>query len=192
VVLNSLAPRFVGDFQKGIDYIGDLKEFEKQFGAHCKLAQAYGNYKISVHSGSDKFSAFPIVGRLTECRLHLKTAGTSWLEAARTIACTEPALYRDLHKGAFDGLLQALKLYHITADFTKIPKLETLSDKQLPELMEMVEARQLIHITYGYLLNEKSLRPRFFAAMHQHEETYCQFLDRHFRRHFEALGIPRV
>ncbi len=190
VILNSLAPRFIGEFQKGIDYIGDLGIFEQQFKVHCQIAQAYGNYKISVHSGSDKFSAFPIVGKHTDCRLHLKTAGTSWLEAARVLTVKEPALYRDLHQAAFDGLDQALKLYHITADFDKIPKLDTLTDEQLPDLMEMVEARQLIHITYGYLLNEPSIRPRFFAAMHKHEETYYQFLVKHFRRHLDALGIP--
>ncbi len=191
VVLNSLAPRFIGEFQKGIDYIGDLGVFEKQFAIHCKISQAYGNYKISVHSGSDKFSAFPIVGRHTEQRLHLKTAGTSWLEAVRVLTVKEPKLYRDLHKAAFEGLPQALKLYHITADFSKIPDVDSLSDAQLPDLMEMIEARQLIHITYGYLLNHQDIRPRFFAAMHLHEETYYAFLEKHFRRHFDTLGIPR-
>ncbi len=86
VKFESLAPRFVGEFQKGIDYIGDLQEFEKQFKQHVDIAETFGSYKLSVHSGSDKFSVFPIIGRLTRGKFHLKTAGTSWLEAAHAIA----------------------------------------------------------------------------------------------------------
>jgi hypothetical protein len=191
VILNSLAPRFIGDFQKGIDYIGDLGEFERQFATHCKIAQTYGNYKISVHSGSDKFSAFPVVGRLTAHRLHLKTAGTSWLESLRALSQVEPALYRQVHQAAYDGLAQALKLYHITADFTKVPKLETLSDAQLPGLLEQIEARQLLHITYGHILHVPAIRPAFFAALHRHEAAYNQCLVKHFRRHLDTLAVPR-
>jgi hypothetical protein len=63
VAVNSLAPRFVGEFQKGIDYIGDTAEFERQFAVHCAIARRYGGYKVSIHSGSDKFSVYPAIGR---------------------------------------------------------------------------------------------------------------------------------
>ncbi len=91
-----LAPRFVGDFEKGIDYKGDLKAFESCLAEHVQIAKDYGPYKISVHSGSDKFSIYPIVGRVTGGQFHLKTAGTSYLEALRVVARFEPALMRDI------------------------------------------------------------------------------------------------
>jgi hypothetical protein len=58
---------------------------------HARIAGKLG-YKISVHSGSDKFSVFPVIGEKTRGRYHLKTAGTNWLEAVRVIAETDPAL----------------------------------------------------------------------------------------------------
>lgn len=139
----SLAPRFVGEFQKGIDYIGDLAEFERHLALHVAIAKHFGNYKISVHSGSDKFKAFPVIGRLTGGRFHLKTAGTSWLEAVRAIAQVRPALYRAMHAQSLKGLNDARKLYHVTSDFAKVPDISKLKDSELPALMEMNEARQL-------------------------------------------------
>ena len=81
----SLAPRFVGEFEKGIDYKGDLLVLEKSLRDHVSIAQRYGPYKISIHSGSDKFSAYPIIGGVCGDLLHGKAAGTSYLEALRVI-----------------------------------------------------------------------------------------------------------
>ncbi len=86
----TIAPKFTGRFNKGVDYVGDLAQFEQEFSddlaviAHA--VQAYGlpaNLKLSVHSGSDKFSLYPIIRRTLPkfgAGLHLKTAGTTWLE----------------------------------------------------------------------------------------------------------------
>ncbi|MFT3992388.1 MAG: tagaturonate epimerase family protein [Luteolibacter sp.] len=86
----TIAPKFTGRFNKGVDYVGDLAQFEKEF--HDDLAviafavEHYGlpeNLKLSVHSGSDKFSLYPIIRRTLpkfNAGLHLKTAGTTWLE----------------------------------------------------------------------------------------------------------------
>jgi hypothetical protein len=120
VMVNSLAPRFIGEFQKGIDYIGDVKEFEAQFAVHCDVARAYG-YKISIRSGSDKFSVYPAIGKHTAMRLHLKTAGTSWLEAVRVIARHNPALFRKMLANAFICFADATKLYHVTTNLAAIP-----------------------------------------------------------------------
>ncbi len=190
VEFSSLAPRFIGEFQKAIDYIGDLAEFDRQFKVHAEIAQAYGNYKVSVHSGSDKFAVYPAIGRETRGYLHLKTAGTSWLVAVAVIAAHDPELYRAMHKCAEENFNAMLKLYHITADITKIPALETLSDAQLPALMEMPEARQMLHITYGPILTS-ALRGRFFAAMHRFEDEYAAAIERHFDKHLSLLGLPR-
>ena len=190
IEFSSLAPRFVGEFQKGIDYIGDLKEFDAQFIVHAQIAKTYGNYKVSVHSGSDKFSVYPTVGRETSGYLHLKTAGTSWLVAVEVLAKCDPQLYRDMHKCALENVNEMLKLYHITADFNKIPALDTLSDAQLPALMEMAEARQLLHINYGPILTG-SLRERFFKAMHKFEKEYTEAVRKHFDKHISLLGVPK-
>lgn len=189
IEFSSLAPRFVGEFQKAIDYIGDLAEFDRQFACHADIAKSYGNYKISVHSGSDKFAVYPTVGRETGGFLHLKTAGTSWLVAVEVISRCEPSLYRDMHKCALENFNDMLKLYHITADITRIPALDTLSDEQLPALMDMPEARQLLHITYGPILTS-GLRSRFFTAMHKFEKEYDEAIRRHFDKHISLLGVP--
>jgi hypothetical protein len=190
VVVNSLAPRFIGEFQKAIDYIGDVKEFEKQFRIHCEIAKAHGNYKVSVHSGSDKFSVYPVIGKCTGLKLHLKTAGTSWLEAVRCIAQCSPALYRKLHKKAFVYFENASKFYHITADLSKIKDIDAVPDSDLPEFLVTNESRQLLHITYGGLLNDPELRGDFFAALNAHEDAFYDIVEKHFVKHVSLLGIP--
>src|SRR6185295_904952 len=92
----SLAPRFVGEFEKGIDYRGNLKRFEASLREHVAIAKFCGPYKISVHSGSDKFSAYPVIGRVCGELLHVKTAGTSYLEALRVVARTAPKLFAEI------------------------------------------------------------------------------------------------
>jgi hypothetical protein len=191
IVVESLAPRFIGEFQKAIDYIGDLKEFEKQFNVHCQIAKTYGNYKISVHSGSDKFSAYPAIGKWTNGRLHVKTAGTSWLEAVRVIAIKEPGLYREIHQVALDSYQEALKFYHITADFNKIKPLDELSDEELPEYLDLPESRQLIHIIYGFVMQNSMLREKLYNALYTHEEFHYQLIRDHIRKHVTLLGRPK-
>ncbi len=90
VPVQTIAPKFTGRFNKGVDYVGDLAQFEREF--HDDLAviahsiTRYGlpaNLKLSVHSGSDKFSLYPIIRRTLPkfaAGVHLKTAGTTWLE----------------------------------------------------------------------------------------------------------------
>ena len=191
VEFTSLAPRFIGEFQKAIDYIGDPKEFDRQFKVHADIARNNGDYKVSIHSGSDKFTVYPTIGEMTNMRLHLKTAGTSWLEAVTTIAENDPVLYRVMHKCALDNFNDMLALYHITADISKIPNVDEMYDEDLPQLMEMAEARQLLHITYGPILNDKAIRPLFFAAMHKFEKEYTERLKKHFEKHLSLLGVPR-
>ncbi|MHB9138136.1 MAG: tagaturonate epimerase family protein [Victivallaceae bacterium] len=191
VKFTSLAPRFIGEFQKAVDYIGDPAEFARQFEVHAAIAKTYGDYKVSIHSGSDKFMVYPTIGKMTGMRLHLKTAGTSWLEAVRVISENDPELYRLMHKCALANFSDMLRLYHITADINKVPNVDTMPDKDLPGLMEMNEARQLLHITYGPILRDKTIRPLFFAAMHKFEKQYCETLKAHFEKHLSLLGVPK-
>ena len=98
----SLAPCDVGRFEKGVDYIpstglcGDLTEFAADFAGHAAIARAFGPYKLSLHSGSDKFSIYQIAAEQAGGLVHLKTAGTSYLEALRAVAVVDPALFRDI------------------------------------------------------------------------------------------------
>jgi hypothetical protein len=194
VKIVSLAPRFVGEFQKGIDYRGDVHEFENDFLLHAKIAEKMG-YKISVHSGSDKFSIFPIVGRLTGGKYHLKTAGTNWLEAVRVIAAQDPKLYREIHTFALENLSEARKYYHVIADVSKIPDLGAVSDAQLVDYLDKDDSRQVLHITYGLILLAKSddgaslFSDRIYEVLNTHESEYILALKKHIGRHLADLGI---
>jgi len=193
----SLAPKFTGQFQKGIDYIGDKAKFEQQFAAHALIAENLGPYKISVHSGSDKFSIFPLVGQHTGGYFHLKTAGTSWLEAVRVITVKNPALYRRMHEFALEHFEQDRASYHVTTDLAAIPPVDSLADSDLPALMDKVDSRQLLHITYGSLLSCRDgagaflFRDEIYGALYDYEQTYYQMLERHIGRHIETLGVKR-
>jgi hypothetical protein len=194
VKVNSLAPRFCGEFQKGIDYIGDLDQFEREFKEHYQIAAHFG-YKISVHSGSDKFSVFPIIGRESHGCYHLKTAGTNWLEAVRVIIAVDPALYREIHTFGLNHFEEATKYYHVTTDLNKIPDLSSLTDDQLPELMNQNDARQLLHITYGLILKAKDAhgqsiyRDRIYRCLNENEDLYYKFLHGHIGKHLNKLGL---
>ncbi|HRV72783.1 MAG TPA: tagaturonate epimerase family protein [Eubacteriales bacterium] len=192
VELATVAPRFCGEFQKGIDYIGDLKQFESEMAVHAAVARRFG-YKLSIHSGSDKLSVFPIIGRLTLGNFHVKTAGTNWLEAMRVTAETDPKLYREVHAYALVAFHEAKKYYHVTTNLNNIPALDTLTDAQLPELFTQNDARQLIHITYGLILSAKDengnslYRDRLYANWREHDELYAKRLEQHIGRHLELL-----
>jgi tagaturonate epimerase len=90
IPIQTVAPRFPGRFNKGVDYAGNVGQFEREFGAHLAVIAyarlAYGlpgNLKLSVHSGSDKFSIYEPMRRALrrfDAGIHLKTAGTTWLE----------------------------------------------------------------------------------------------------------------
>ena len=93
VRFTSLAPRFIGRFEKGVDYIGDLSALDAELARHAEVTAYFGTYKLSLHSGSDKFSVYPLIARYWGGCLHVKTAGTSYLEALRGLAEAEPALF---------------------------------------------------------------------------------------------------
>lgn len=192
VGLVTVAPRFCGEFQKGIDYIGDLAQFESELKVHAAIARHFG-YKLSIHSGSDKFSTFELIGKYTKGNFHVKTAGTNWLEAMRAVAAADPKLYREVHKYALSRFEDATKFYHVTTDLTKIPDIDTLSDEELPTLFTMNDARQLIHITYGFILTDKNekgeyvFKDRLYKFWRENEDVYAAMLEKHIGHHAELL-----
>jgi len=193
VHLKTLAPRFAGEFQKGIDYIGDLKQFEQELIIHETIALAH-DYRLSVHSGSDKFSIFPLLAKHIGRPFHVKTAGTNWLEAMHVVALTDPSLYRRMHAHALARFKAATAFYVVTTDLSKIKPLDKVSDEQLGDYLKDNNARQLLHITYGYLLQDKDeqgaylFRDEFFALLAKEEELYRNLLAKHIGKHFELLG----
>jgi len=191
IKINSLAPRFIGEFQKAVDYIGDIPEFQRQFSLHCDIAREFGTYKISVHSGSDKFSVYPIIGKQTKGVLHLKTAGTSWLEAVSTIAEADPDLYRCIHDKAFESFKENTKFYHITADPAAIPPVSGKKDFELINYINDANLRQTLHIAYGAVLGDSGLGPEVYESLRKNEKLHYRKLQTHLEKHINLLGINR-
>lgn len=187
VEVKSVAPRFIGEFQKGIDYIGDIKVFEEQFAVHAAIAESFG-YKLSIHSGSDKFSVFPIIEKYTRGKVHLKTAGTNWLEAMKIIAKKDPGLYRRIHDFALKNALEKAKaFYHVDVTEEKVPQINDVCDEKLYTLLENDMERQLIHITYGFILDEKEFNEKLFSTWRKHDEEYAVSLAAHIKKHLRTF-----
>ena len=183
----SLAPRYVGAFEKGVDYIGSLDAFEKSFAGHLAVSRTFGPYKLSLHSGSDKLSIYPIVSRLSGSLFHVKTAGTSYLEALRTVARLEPGLFRKIVGFARERYPSDRATYHVSADLSMMPDIGALPDDALQDLLEDFHAREVLHVTYGSVINRPDLRPDFFEALIRNEKEYGRIIEAHFDRHLNAL-----
>jgi hypothetical protein len=193
----SLAPRYVGSFEKGVDYIapgahrpeeGTTDAFAADFAGHAAIARALGPYKLSLHSGSDKFSIYGIASKLARGLIHLKTAGTSYLEALRAAAAFDPALFREILAFAIDRYETDKASYHVSARLAAVPRPETLADRDLPGVLEQFDARQVLHITFGSVLTAPALKDRLVAGLACNEETYYDALERHFIRHLKPLA----
>jgi hypothetical protein len=185
----SLAPRFVGRFEKGVDYIGDMAAFEASFAQHVAVMRHLGPYKLSLHSGSDKFSIYPIFAKYAGELVHLKTAGTSYLEALRAIAGIDPALFRDILAFALERYDQDRATYHVSADASRVPRPDQLTDDELASVLDQFDGRQVLHVTFGSVLTATDeaggyrFRDRLLEALESDEEAYYAALDAHFERH---------
>jgi hypothetical protein len=190
----SLAPRYIGRFEKGVDYIGDLDAFEADFARHVAIARTLGPYKLSLHSGSDKFSIYPIAARQAGDLVHLKTAGTSYLEALRAISSIEPDLFRDILAFAFRHYDEDRASYHVSADPAKVSQPDQLSDDQLDSVLDDFDGREMLHVTFGSVLTSRAgdgsyrFRDRLLAALKADEETHYAALEAHFDRHIAPFG----
>jgi hypothetical protein len=183
----SLAPRFVGKFEKGVDYIGDLAAFETCIAGHAAISRQLGPYKISLHSGSDKYSIYPAAMRQTHGLVHLKTAGTSYLEALRTVAVFDSDLLGDIYIFARQHYDADKASYHVSAELSRAPLPENV--KNWTGLLDQFDAREILHVTFGSVLTGKSasgqwlFRDRFMSLLRSHPEAYAANLEKHFDRH---------
>lgn len=181
----SLAPRYVGSFEKGIDYIGDLDELRKDLAGHAEVARALGPYKLSLHSGSDKFSVYPLITKAAQGLVHLKTAGTSYLEALRVIATENPELFKRILDLAHERFQEDRKSYHLSCELSRVPTSFQMRDKELPGLLEQNDARQVLHVTFGSALDAFGTEIR--RVLNEHKDKYYETLAAHFEQHLRPF-----
>ncbi len=189
----SLAPRLIGDFEKGIDYKGDLNVFEDHYCQHISIARYCGPYKLSIHSGSDKFSIYPIIGRLSGDLLHVKTAGTSYLEALRVVCRTDKKLFRemaDFCRGRYDT---DKATYHVSAKLSDIPS--NMADSEMEQwFLEHNAGRQVLHVTFGSLLQTgktntgRPFKSALLDNLADNAGLYSEALEKHLGKHLSLLG----
>lgn len=184
VRVTSLAPRFIGRFEKGVDYIGDLDALRENLNQHAKIARHF-NYKLSLHSGSDKLSMYPLFAASTHGLAHVKTAGTSYLEALRTIANVNPDLFRDILTLARERYETDRATYHVSAEVSRVRDSAALSDEQLPDLLNEFDAREVLHVTFGSALHQ--FRSEIYTTLRDHEDEYAETLEKHFEKHLEPF-----
>jgi len=170
----TIAPKFTGRFNKGVDYVGDIKKFAIEFEEDLLVidfaVKEFGlpeNLKLSIHSGSDKFSIYPVMGNLIkkyDKGIHIKTAGTTWLEEVIGLAEAGGeglAIAKKIYEKALQHRDEVIPPYAtvIDIDFSKIPVLEEVlswDSKKFAETLRHVQSnpnynpnfRQLIHIAF--------------------------------------------
>jgi len=180
VKFTSLAPRFIGRFEKGVDYIGDLNALDAEMARHAAVTAHFGTYKLSLHSGSDKFSVYPLIVKHWGERIHVKTAGTSYLEALRTLTVTEPALFERIWVLGLERYATDRATYHVSADVALVP-----AGLALPALLDDFHAREILHVTFGSALAQFGTEIK--AALVKHADVYNANLQKHFRKHLDLL-----
>ncbi|QDU63499.1 hypothetical protein Pan216_43790 [Planctomycetes bacterium Pan216] len=199
--LVSLAPRFIGDFEKGVDFKGDAALLEKSLHDHAAIAELLGPYKLSLHSGSDKLSMYAALSRATKGRLHVKTAGTSYLEALRVAARHDESLFRAIIDFSRERYDTDKATYHVSAKLDSAPTTKEVADvteleRHYLEKWEDVPAgkgftapgRQILHCTFGSVLTHAEFGPLLRSLLESHLDTYTEVLAIHFSKHLEALN----
>jgi len=205
VKLVSLAPRFLGELEKGVDYKGDLGELERSLLNHAAIARQLGPYKLSLHSGSDKLSMYAPFARATKGQFHVKTAGTSYLEALRAVLRHDEKLFRDIVTFSHDRYPTDKATYHVSATVDSAPPADQLDsteelEKAYLERWEDVPqgkgftapGRQILHCTFGSVLTHDTFGQKVTELLEAYPDTYTQVLREHFVRHLEALRAGMI
>jgi tagaturonate epimerase len=180
VRFTSLAPRFIGRFEKGVDYIGDLNALDIELEKHAAVTTHFGTYKLSLHSGSDKFSVYPLVAKHWGEHIHVKTAGTSYLEALRVLATHEPDLFLKIYALGRECYEVDKRTYHVSALVEFLP-----GTGDLPSLLDDFHAREVLHVTFGSAIGRFGTELR--SALIKHEDAYYEGLRTHFEKHLSLL-----
>jgi hypothetical protein len=200
VNLVSLAPRFIGELEKGVDYKGDLHKLDASLRDHAAIARQLGPYKLSLHSGSDKLSMYTPFARATRGLFHVKTAGTSYLEALRVVARHEPTLFHTIVNFSRARYDIDKATYHVSATLAAVPAPEDVNDPVQLEKLYLEQwadvpqgrgftapGRQILHCTFGSVLTDEKLGAEVRGVLEAHPDTYTEVLREHFARHLDAL-----
>lgn len=214
IPIQTIAPKFTGRFNKGVDYSGNVAQFEREFNDDLAVlrfvVQHYDlpkNLKLSVHSGSDKFSIYGAI-RLALARfdagLHIKTAGTTWLEEVIGLAEAGGeglAVAKDIYAGAIGHVEELCAPYAsvIDIDRKKLPSKETVNGWSSVQYVSALRhdqknpaynpsLRQLIHV--GYKIAAQ-MDGRYLAALDRHEEFVSKNVTENlYARHLKPLFMP--
>jgi len=197
VPVATIAPKFTGQFNKGVDYEGDLADFTREFEDDLIVLKHAGpalglpeGLKLSVHSGSDKFSIYPVINRLVRkhgAGLHLKTAGTTWLEEIAAIAGSGEA-GRALAAGIYADALARYE--EVTAPYATVLHIDK---EHLPTAAEVASwdrarlSRAIIHEQSSPDFNPH-VRQLFHVAFKLAAEAGPKFTDL-LKLHEEAVGL---
>jgi hypothetical protein len=165
-------PRFPGVFEKAVDYEGEVERFAQAVSLHAAAARTFGGHRLSLHSGSEKFRILRVFREATGGHFHVKTSGTTWLQAVRVVARVAPALFAELYAIARAHLEESRRDYPIALRPEALPP--ALPDDPEAALVDRA-VRQLFHISYGVLLRERG--PAIRALLEAHEAE-----------HFAAVG----
>jgi hypothetical protein len=208
----TIAPKFTGRFNKGVDYVGDLVQFEKEFDEDlCVVAFAVkefglpANLKLSIHSGSDKFSIYGPMNRAIKkhkAGLHLKTAGTTWLEEIIGLACAGGEglkIAKEVYRKAYGRFDELCGPYAAVIDIKRegLPapdEVDKWDENRYAQTLRHVQEnpaynlnfRQLVHVGYKVAAE---LGDRYYQALEDNEKVVAQnvtenLLERHIKRIF--------
>ncbi|HXJ44551.1 MAG TPA: tagaturonate epimerase family protein [Bryobacteraceae bacterium] len=213
IPIQTIAPKFTGRFNKGVDYVGDVAQFTQEFSDDLAvIAYAIAQYglpetlKLSVHSGSDKFSIYQPIRealRRTGAGLHIKTAGTTWLEELIGLAEAGPAglaLAKEVYSDAYDHKEELCEPYAsvIDIDYAKLPlpaEVNAWTPEQYTGALRHVQAnpafnlhvRQLLHV--GYKVAAK-MGDRYLNMLRESEASIARNVTENiFDRHVKPLFL---
>lgn len=192
---NGFAPRYVGGFEKGVEYIGDIDVLGESLRQHFAVATALGPYKLSLHSGSDKFGIYETTADATGGLLHLKTSGTSYLVALAVAATCAPTLFREIYDVSRDAYQGARASYQVSANRDKTPLSQDVVDADLPALVDGFDSRQILHVGYGAVLNLRNdqgsrwLNDELHSLLVAEAKKYEDALEVHIGRHLSPLKV---
>jgi hypothetical protein len=209
IPLQTIAPKFTGRFNKGVDYVGDVKQFEKEFNEDLAVIafaiQKYGlpaTLKLSVHSGSDKFSIYEPMRRALKkfnAGVHIKTAGTTWLE--ELIGLAEAGgdgleIAKEIYAYAIEHVDEFCAPYAsvIDIDKAKLPSAPTVNNWNSEQYVSALRHdqknplfnpsfRQLLHVSFKVAAKKGS---RYLNALQKHEAIIAKnvtenLLERHMK-----------
>ena len=182
IEIQCLAPKFPGEFQKAVDFRGNINDLRSSLQKHVALAEKLGNYRLSLHSGSDKFSIYEIFSKVTNGQFHIKTSGTSWLRAVEIVVVFDKKLFEEMYQLCRNQLDENKKSYHVSIQNSDFPA-------KLPEdtkaFFNTPNVQQLFHISYGTLLHK--FKERIMPILREHENEHYRAISLHIERHMQEL-----